>query len=230
MDAKVASDRSGPWFPVFATTLVASALAFANLDGSHNELFGSGNFFAEPPLFNWTHGWPSVCLVRRSMYPLSGKYTNNGTTSIGPHGTYSRWPFDNAPVSIFWIKPILIDCSFFILVVAGTAYSTSQLKARFKRDKSFSLKLLFLFTTLSAAICAIAVERLMAGNPRQFIEQAFGGSIPQTTKVRYALQLAAIAVIAIGAALTVAGGIHIGQRVCRHRRDVADRNDNWSAR
>ena len=181
---------------------------FANLDGYQNELSGGGDFFGEKYIM-WTHGWPLVCLVREPRYPLSGIYKQNPRGWTGPTGDFSRWPFDKAPISDFWLKPFLVDVSFFLFVVLGTAISSAWLDRKFKRDKSFSLKGLFLLTTVAAALCAITIKCLMGGSPQRFFEQAFAASVPLSTKLRYVSQLSAMAVIALGIALTVAGCFQI---------------------
>ncbi len=204
--------RWSRWATIVTTAIVCGALLFANFDGYQNEPFGSDNFFGELPLINWTHGWPSICLVRNSIYPVSGIYSSGGKSFSGPYGTNSRWPFDGTLVT-FWIKPFLIDCAFFVLVLFGTAYTTPRLIGWLKMWKQFSLRSLLAATTLLAIVFAIFIPLLLSASVQHFLKNCFGASVLPTTKFRYALQLSAIAAIAIGTALTLFTVLHVAYRI-----------------
>jgi hypothetical protein len=188
---------------IIATLTVALSLAFLNLDGYQNELVGRGDFFGEPPTVNWVHGWPCGFLGRQSIYPLSGIYSSPGSFS-GPEGFYSRWPFGSAPVIAFWLGPLVIDCTFFAFVVAGTAYATQK--------GTFSLRVLFLAVSFLAVVCGTAIST----SSRDAIQRALGS--PGLLSIRYGPQMAAIFMVAIGTALTVNSAIYLISHLFRRWR------------
>ncbi len=91
------------WAAVLATAFVAATLVIANLEGYHNELAHDGDLTGEPPLINWTHGWPSAFMVRASFSNLSA--ISKATVFAGSNEITSRWPFDDARVFAFWSVP-----------------------------------------------------------------------------------------------------------------------------
>jgi hypothetical protein len=201
---------------IFATAIVGGALLFVNLDGYQYEIFGGRDFFGEPPLINWTHGWPSTCLVRNSPIPTS--YSIGGASYTGWAGTTSRWPFDGSPVIVFWIKPFLIDCAFIVFVLFGAAYTAPRLIYWLKTWKKFSLKSLLAATTLFAVVFAISARALHSASILRFLDSCFGARVLLATKFHYGLQLSAVAIITIGTALTAFAVLHIATRIFRRYR------------
>ncbi len=195
------------WATIGATTIVCGALVFANLDGYQNEPFGGGHFFGEPPLINWAHGWPSICLVRSSIAKgRPGASLNRAR--LGTNGTTNRWPFDNAEIYAFYVNPCLVDLSFFVAVLIGTAYATPRFLNWLTTFRSFSLKSLIIATALLAVLFAAAIPVLKSDTVVQFANQCFDEHTPSSTKVRYLAQLSAIGMIAIGALMAAFALVH----------------------
>jgi hypothetical protein len=174
---------------LIAVAIVATALVFANLDGYQTEPFDNANFFGEPPLINWTHGWPFICLVRQSPIVGSGK--------TGWIGVTSRWPIDNARIIAFRAKPLLADIAFFIAVMAGTAYGVPLLIDWLKTWRSFSLKTFIGAMTLLSVLFALSVPFFKSERFAHFAIQCFGNDVPLDAKVRHAMQLFAIGIIVV---------------------------------
>ena len=156
-----------------ATITVASAFTFLCLDGYHNgfaiALNGSSDFFGEPPIINWTHGWPFHFAVRSSIYPAStGPGIPNPPSWTGDVGYYSRWPFDDAPMTVFHLLPLVVDAVIFILLIVGTWFGCSQLSSHFSFRFRFGLKTLFVATFLVAVAVAFKMTSLIPRYITQF--------------------------------------------------------------
>ena len=111
-------------WPVVGAVVMLLALAFLNLDGYHTHLYtpwGSGDFFAEPPTINWTHGWPCCFMIRSGIYSVAAGKGVRVVSFFGESGVYSRWPTDNAPVSRFGVPPLLLDVAVGLVLVLGVA-------------------------------------------------------------------------------------------------------------
>jgi hypothetical protein len=198
--------RKPHWIAVLATVFVAAILLVANLDGYHNHLFNhffaGDTEFADDPrtaLFNWSHGWPWMFMVRASIYPLSGVYTGNGF--IGAHGFNSRWPFDDARVFLLDIKPLVFDCVCCIALVVGTAYATQRLGCWLYPRNSYGLKTLFIATAIAAVFICFG--------PDMFTDDS-----------RYSLYYTTLSVAGIATVLTLFSVGHIAYRVFYRRRDA----------
>lgn len=173
------------WPAYCATLVVVAALAFENLDGYHNELFGKGDIGGEPPLINWTHGWPYYFLIRKSPWDESDP-APRPNSQVDGYYIYSRWPFDRAPVFRYWLRPLLIDVAVAIVLIVGTFWSSQRLANKLRISPRFSLKTLFGFT---AAIGAFL---------------AFGLPLVQSIATRHVFHFVTLAVLAVAAAAVVA--------------------------
>jgi hypothetical protein len=178
---------------VAATVAVAGTLLFLNLDGYQKHLFGSGalNILGEPPIINWAHGWPCVCVIRQSTYPLTGKW-QSANSFLGPGGYYSRWPLDDAPVSFFSLSALLIDSAILSVLTLGTGYAVQRLIGR-----PFGLKWLFAATAVAGLGCAALVS------PRMWptVQRAFAPDSTSATKVRCAVYLLLFAISLVATSL-----------------------------
>src|SRR5262245_61163257 len=107
--------RRIPWSAVFAGLIAFSAIAFLNADGYHNEPFGNGNFYDEPPDINWTHGWPFICLGRSSVVigPLVVTPPTRRITS--------RWPIRDVKPTYFYPGAMAADAAIAFLFVIASA-------------------------------------------------------------------------------------------------------------
>jgi hypothetical protein len=135
--------------------VVAVTFLFLCLDGYHTEIPLSpkrlGDFFGEPPLINWTHGWPCCVIVRSSIYPLSvGKGGPSVESFTGEAGYYSRWPIDEAPANALNLLALVIDVLAFAALVTGTWFGTALFSCCTAFPPRFSLRTLFLLTTAIA--------------------------------------------------------------------------------
>ena len=84
------------------------------MTGSH------GDYFGEAPYINWTHGWPLKFAVRSSYYLVAlGPGKPNPKVNSGPIAIYSRWPLDNAPVTVFHPHVLLADLLVLVSLVTG---------------------------------------------------------------------------------------------------------------
>jgi hypothetical protein len=173
-----------------ATLIVAATFLFLSLDGYHNGIVvgwnGSLNFYGEPPFINWAHGWPCHFLVRRSIYDRTvGKGPPNPRSMPTEQlGYYSRWPFDEAPITLFRALPLAIDAAVFAFLLAGTWLGAAELSRLFPLRFRFSVKSLLALTTLVAVVLALQLPSRLP---------------------RYAFQYAAFVVIAVSAAVAIGG-------------------------
>lgn len=173
------------WPAYCATLIIVAALAFANLDGYHNHLFGDGNFDGEPPLINWAHGWPCCFLIRKSPWDASDPAPRPDLQMEGNY-IYSRWPFDRAPVFRYWLRPLLIDVAVAIMLIVGTFWSSQRLASKLRINPQFGLKTLF---GITAAIGAFF---------------AFGLPLVQSIAMRRVFHFLTLAVLAVAVAAIVA--------------------------
>jgi len=133
--------------------VVFATLAYLNLDGYHNEPYGSGDFFGDPPDINWTHGWPFVCMVRNSVGtgPLVVRVVQRTVTS--------RWPFDGTPVSYFYRNSFWVDVAILVVLVGAVVWSIYTLVPSLPKRLSYGLKALFVLMTMSS-VAAIGLPYL----------------------------------------------------------------------
>ncbi len=151
---------------------VLVSFLFLCLDGYHVGLSpsynGSGDFFGEPPNINWTHGWPFHFAVRSSIYPASARPgLPNPASWSGDSGSYSRWPFDNAPVTLFHLGPLLLDVTVLFVLLAGTWYwlrDIANVPFRFQ----FGTRALFLMTLLVALAMGLRLPSVLPRHVTQF--------------------------------------------------------------
>lgn len=172
------------WPAYCATLVVIAALAFANLDGYHNHLFGHGDFSGEPPLINWAHGWPYCFLIRKSPWQASDPAPRPNFYVEGQH-IYSRWPFDRAPVFRYWPRPLVADVGVAVVLIVGTFLSSQRLANKLRINPRFGLKSLFSFTGLIGAFFA------------------FGLPLVQSIALRHVFHFVTLAVLAVASASTV---------------------------
>ena len=110
---------------LLACSAIVAAFAFLNADGYHTgwnaTMTGShGDYFGEAPYINWTHGWPLKFAVRSSYYLVAlGPGKPNPKVNSGPIAIYSRWPLDNAPVTVFHPHVLLADLLVLVSLVTG---------------------------------------------------------------------------------------------------------------
>jgi hypothetical protein len=194
------------WAAALATIFVAAVLLVANLDGYHNQLFDKRDLAGEPPLINWAHGWPSTFTVRTSIYPLNGRYT--GAPFTGPIGITSRWPFDDARVTAFWMGPLWYDIACIVVLLLGTAYAAQKMAHWCNPQNSYGLRTLFVAT----AMIAIGI--------------AFGPALFADHR-RFALNYVVLSVAGAAAALTLLSLGHITFRIVRRLRPHRPAVGHW---
>jgi hypothetical protein len=156
-------------------------------------------------------------MYRHPFYPLSGRYETDDSF-VGARGTHSRWPFDGARIHYFSWGPLFVDISLFVLLTFGTWYATPRLTALLITRRTFSVRTLFLITTLFAIAAALGGAIWNTEAFQNFLERAFGASVPTTTKVRYSFQFTAIAINLIAALLTMFSISHAFFRFLSSRR------------
>jgi hypothetical protein len=189
--------RRWHWLSMAAAAVAAGSLLFLNLDGHHKHLFGNDaiNVYEEPPLINWAHGWPWVCAVRSSIYPLTGMRGQPTPPQIAaPLGYYSRWPFDNAPVTVFSAPALMNDCVIALALTMGTGYLLHRLIGY--GHMKFGLKGLLMATSAVALACAALFSAPAWA-------RAFGPDASASTHVRCAFYLFVMALMSAAACLTL---------------------------
>lgn len=174
--------------------LVALGLIVASCDGYHNEPGSLSSFRVEPPLINWTHGWPFYIFVRSSIYPHSGKRSSPATFT-GPAATYSRWPIDSAPRYAFRMPALLADIAIFVLLVAGSAYGAPRIARRWLLTDRSGDWLVWALLSLMTSASLFLLPALIAD------------------KHRYHFQAATFSLILLGMLLTLFTVIDLGRRV-----------------
>jgi len=135
------------WLAVVAVVLTCAALLLENLDGYHND-FG-GNYRGEPPIINWTHGWPFIAVVRSSI--------SRGSIRNKPLDYTSRWPIDDASVSRVYFVRLVIDLAIAFALVVGAGWAAQVWAMRMPVPNQFGLKTAFALLTLSAVITVVAM-------------------------------------------------------------------------
>jgi hypothetical protein len=155
------------WWSCVAGAVVAAALLCENLDGYHNQL--GGNYGAELPVINWTHGWPFVGLVRYSPADLTAAEIKAGwrIQPASPRYT-SRWPFDGAHVSRVYPFWLFVDSVIAAAIVLGVGVAMQFWTQRLRIANHFSLRSIFGVVTL-CAVAAVALPPLMRRGDWRFI-------------------------------------------------------------
>jgi hypothetical protein len=141
----------------FVTALIAVALAFLNLDGYQLHVaspWGRGDVVGEPPVSNWVHGWPIGFAVRSSIYSVHAGRGAKVQSFTGEHGLYSRWPFDDSPVSAFSVLAASGNLLICALLLIGTFVGTRKLAGRLKLHLQFTLRALLICVLASAVLVA----------------------------------------------------------------------------
>jgi hypothetical protein len=185
------------WTAVLATVFVAAILLLANIDGYHNQLFGERDLAGEPPLINWAHGWPWTFVVRASFFSPTAIYT--APDFSGSPGITSRWPFDDAQVFAFWVRPLVLDSICFVVSVLGTAYATQRIARWWNPQNSYGLRTMFIAT----AVVAVAL--------------CFGPALFANDR-RFALNYVVLFVAGVAAALTLFSLTDFALRIVRRLR------------
>jgi hypothetical protein len=134
--------------------IVLATLVFLNLDGYHNEPFGPGGFYEEPPDINWTHGWPFVCMGRLSVGtgPLMLSSVQRTITN--------RWPFDDAQVTYVYRRYLYSDIAIVVVSVVATVWGINRLVRRLRARRRYGLRSVFVLTTIVAVIAAFGAPYL----------------------------------------------------------------------
>ena len=189
--------RALHWLTGVAALLTAAALLLENLDGYHNH-FG-GDYRAELPNINWTHGWPFTCFVRMSPAGLTQTDLDRGfrTYPAGQPRFYtSRWPFDGTPIYIVYRAWLVLDVALAVLLLLGICWATQTWATWLRIPNQFGLKTAFILLTLSAAATSAAI-------PLSYLPSA-----------RFILHYAALTIIAFALAATLARLLLWAVRMC----------------